>query len=230
MKCVHGRGNCARLWWCEGEVKCDGRSGGKWVRGGIKEWMKLKVVRGAKREGNMDLEREEGQKRCIISGAPPSPFALSGGGRLTTPPLPSFVKLFPQRRGGELEWAQRKRGSDWEERQRVLLSRDSHVSAAADTSGDRTTLAGDRWAVASVTPGRHHAVRLSEPANSPGWTCAHLDLPVLHVLGEAVFFLLSSQGALRGHLRTWAVHLHLHHAREWKRRLDAMPGWQNAFL
>lgn len=50
--------------------------------------MKLKVVRGAKREGNMDLEREEGQKRCIISGAPPSPFALSGGGRLTTPPSP----------------------------------------------------------------------------------------------------------------------------------------------
>lgn len=66
--------------------------------------MKLKVVRlrGAKREGNMDLAREEGQKRCIISGAPPSPFALSGGGRLTTPP-PQFCETFPQQRGGELE-------------------------------------------------------------------------------------------------------------------------------
>lgn len=38
--------------------------------------MKLKVVRlrGAKREGNMDSEREEGQKRCIISRAPPPPL------------------------------------------------------------------------------------------------------------------------------------------------------------
>lgn len=67
--------------------------------------MKLKVVRlrGAKREGNMDSERERGgAKEMYNKPSTPSPFALSGGGRRTTPP-PQFCETFPQQRGGELE-------------------------------------------------------------------------------------------------------------------------------
>lgn len=83
-------GNCARERWQEGGGEVQLMLGSKRGRGGIKEWMKLKVVRfrGVKREGDMMRARKEGQKRCLISRTPPSPFALSGGGSLNPHPHP----------------------------------------------------------------------------------------------------------------------------------------------
>ena len=162
---------------CEGEVKCDGCCGGKWVRGGIKEWMKLKVVslRGAKREANMDSAREEGQKRCIISRAPPPPLLWVVGAGWQHP-LPSFVKLSPSR--GE-ESSNEPSGKAVRITSRGVKEsvavQDSHDSAAPDTSSGRRILAGAHWAVASLLPIIMPSVSLSlptalaEPART--WIC-----------------------------------------------------------
>lgn len=103
-----------------GEVRYDGCWGGAGGRGaGIKEWMKLKVVRlrGERREGDMGWERKkEGQKRCIISSTPP-PLLLWVVGAAWPPPTPhererekkkKLCETFPRQRGGEAEWAQKR--------------------------------------------------------------------------------------------------------------------------
>lgn len=124
-------GNCARERWQKGGGEVQLMLGSKQGRGGIKEWMKLKVVRlrGVKREGDMMRARKEGQKRCLISRTPPSPFALSGGGSPNPHPHPTPQNTalwnFPRQAEGRrarVSAEEKQSGSDWEDAPRVRTS------------------------------------------------------------------------------------------------------------
>lgn len=157
-----------------------------------------------KEGGQHGFGERGGAKEMYNKRSTPLPLCFEWWGQADNTPSPVLWN-FPPAEGRRARMSLEKRGSDWEERQSVAVQ-DRHVSAATDTSWDWITNAGAHWAVASITPGHHHllhhAIRLSELTNSPGWTCTYLDLPVLHVLGETFFQLeILLSGTCQGSLR-----------------------------
>lgn len=94
-------------------------------------------------------EREEGQKRCIISRAPPSPFAPVEWWGQPDPPKKSFVKLSPaEGKRARVSAEERQSGSNLEERHKSDSEEEGESQSPRwkRVFTSRTVMALQRWA------------------------------------------------------------------------------------